>query len=343
MARPRESRRRLKESIGTGSVTLMVVWINYMIVYMIVLHCWHSGKDVRYKYVQAWNHPNLSRKTARSRVCVDDGHRRDLMATCAGSLSLCWTVFGGSKKAMASESVSKSQIQAPNRPTAPTEALVPATQQRLLLEKAAGLAKLLVEECNIAAPSSSSISSSSSSSSRGVDLLDQLKEIFEPPVETPARKTAVSMTRRYKVDEQVLQRAVATKLSGATVRAAMNVYSANLRFGESYMLTATGSTKKELIRQYDGLPDVKLVISADLDLRDLYRNQVQTTIEDIQAELYRSVPDPAEVVALLAEAKKVYGSWFALISENDTREALQLAEAISSSGTEEVKLPEQKF
>jgi hypothetical protein len=126
------------------------------------------------------------------------------------------------------------------------------------------------------------------------------------------------------------------------VRAAMNLYTANLRFGESYILTASPSVKKALIAKYDGLPDVKLVVTADLDLREWYRNLAQTTIEDIQAELYREEPDPAELVVLLEEATQSFGAFFYLISENDIREALQLAGELSS-GTEKVKLPEQKF
>jgi hypothetical protein len=47
--------------------------------------------------------------------------------------------------------------------------------------------------------------------------------LFEQ-VSIHAEKTAVSMTGRYKVDEQMVQRANANKLSGAAVRAAMNTY-----------------------------------------------------------------------------------------------------------------------
>jgi hypothetical protein len=65
----------------------------------------------------------------------------------------------------------------------------------------------------------------------------------------------------------------------------MNVYTANLRFGESYLLTASPEVLKKMIRE-EQLPDVKTVITADLDLRDLYRNRIQTTMEDAQAELY---------------------------------------------------------
>ena len=41
----------------------------------------------------------------------------------------------------------------------------------------------------------------------------------------------------------------------------------------------------------DALPGVKTVITADLDLRDLYRNQIQTAVDDLQAELALNEPD----------------------------------------------------
>jgi hypothetical protein len=58
-----------------------------------------------------------------------------------------------------------------------------------------------------------------------------------------------------------------------------------LCFGESYTVTATLETKKAYIRANDGLPDVKAVITSDLDLRDLYRNELQLKVDDAQAEL----------------------------------------------------------
>jgi hypothetical protein len=284
-------------------------------------------------HVQAWNHPSLPRSISKARVegCPDDDIRRAIMATFAASF--CGTATSTSTSTVDGDgdnesSLTPSQASTSNRPRAPTEALVPATQQRLLLEKAIGLANLLV---------------TSKEQKDSNALLTQLKEIFEPPVPSTARKTSVSMTRRYEADEPVLQRAdVANKMSGAVVRAAMNLYTANLQFGESYVLTASPAVKKALVAKYDGLPAVKQVITADLDLREWYRNLAQTTIEDIQAELYRQEPDPAELVVLLAEATQSFGAFFYLISENDIREALQLAEEISS-GTKKVKLPEQKF
>jgi hypothetical protein len=333
MSRQRESRKETKRArsrFGHGSVSSAIVGL-------VLLALWEKcGVQV-----QAWNHAALPRSISKARVegCPDDVHRRAIIATFAASF--CGTVMGGSERAVAAVSTSTvdgdgdnessltpSQDSTSNRPRAPKEALVPVTQQRLLLEKAVGLANLLV---------------TSKEQKDSNTVLNQLKEIFEPLVPSAARKTAISMTQRYEADEPVLQRAdVANKMSGVVVRAAMNLYTANLQFGGSYILTASPSVKKALVTKYDGLPAVKQVITADLDLREWYRNLAQTTIEDIQAELYRQEPDPAELVVLLAEATQSFGAFFYLISENDIREALQLAEDISS-GTKKVKLPEQKF
>lgn len=354
MSRPREKMstcsgkaketKRARPRFGLGSPVSSAI----PVVVLVVLALWEKCGVVQ---VQAWNHNHaaLPVRVAKARVDAraDDPHRRAIMATFAGSF--CCAVMGRSEQAVALTTTSTtvegdsdnesyptpSQAPSSNRPRAPIEALVPATQQLLLLEKAVGLANLLWHNTLVGA--------TAKEQKDNQILLDQLKEIFEPPVPSTSRKTAVSMTRRYKVDEETVQRAVANKLSGAAVRAAMNVYTANLQFGESYTLTASPSVKKELIRKYDGLPDVKQVITADLDLRDLYRNQAQTTIEDIQAELYRQEPDPGELVVLMMEATKSFGSWFAAISEKDIREALQLAKEITSSGSGKVKLPEQKF
>jgi len=282
----------------------------------------------------AWSYPTRPKS-------VDCDRRRAILAIgTAGSL---WTALlltsdpvqardeGTEDVSSKGSLTSVGQIPSSNNsPRAPMGALVPATHQRLLLEKAYTLAKQLSESGN-------------NTGNKAV-LLEQLRDIFEPPTQSTAKKTAVSMTRRYKLDAQVLERAVSDTLSGATVRAAMNVYTANLRFGESYVLTASPVDRKRLIRQYDGLPDVKQVITADLDLRDLYRNQVQTTIEDIQAEVYRDEPESQELVALVGQAISAMGSWFAPISSDDIRDALQQEEIIpSSSETIALQLPKQTF
>lgn len=111
------------------------------------------------------------------------------------------------------------------------------------------------------------------------------------------------------------------KLSGKTVRSALNMYTSKLRYGQSYVLTAAPALRKELIRN-DALPDVKAVVTADLDLRDLYRNAMHTAVDDVAAELaLLDRADPDEVRTLLETATSAADAWFALIDEADVRAA----------------------
>ena len=219
-----------------------------------------------------------------------------------------------------------------NRPRAPREALVPATKQRLLLTQCLDLANRMAKD--------------------QAQTLLRLREILDPPEDETVQgrsrqggggfrtsRQAISMTRRYQMDQkQVEEQLSSSRLSGRSIRASMNVYTANLRFGESYVLTASPEIRKQLIRN-DQLPDVRQVITADLDLRDLYRNRVQTLIEDAQAELYkRDGPDPIELQSLLEEASSICDKWFGLISPDDVQEALTLV----NDGVI-IQLPNQKF
>jgi hypothetical protein len=81
------------------------------------------------------------------------------------------------------------------------------------------------------------------------------------------------------------------------------------------VLTADPVVRKQLIRS-DALPNVQTVITADLDLRDLYRNAIQMAVDDIQAELF-SVCDAMEVQTLVSQAQVAMMAWFALIDEAD--------------------------
>lgn len=143
----------------------------------------------------------------------------------------------------------------------------------------------------------------------------RLKELLEPPP---------SDTRINKND-QLKAKQNSKRLSGLAVRGSMNVYTANLRFGESYALTASPEIKKQMIRE-DKLPDVKAVITADLDLRDLYRNQIwmHTLIEDAHAELYSGTPDYTELEDLLKEAFAAFQKWFDWSAPADVEEAVRI-------------------
>ena len=160
----------------------------------------------------------------------------------------------------------------PPRPYAPTEALVPATRVRLLLE-------------SMLDPDTS---------------MQQMQLILQSP---------------YLVSSEI--------------RRAFNTYTANLRFGEAYTLNASGMKRKELIRN-DALPDVKTVITADLDLRDLQRNSILTNVDDLRAEVNYQLrqpttrQDPTEAQRILNDIVDSLTAWFGYIGEEDVRAAVAL-------------------
>ena len=118
------------------------------------------------------------------------------------------------------------------------------------------------------------------------------------------------------------------------IRAALNAYTNNLVFGESYTLTASTEEKKRLIRQYNQLPDVTSVIRSDLDLRDLYRNQILTFMDDAKAELEfqlnnngHAEMDFTELLVILKEAQSSCNKWFEFVPEHDLKEALAVVQS----------------
>jgi hypothetical protein len=110
-------------------------------------------------------------------------------------------------------------------------------------------------------------------------------------------------------------------------RAALNYYTDALQFDSTkYRLTAAPAERSRMIRN-DQLPDINQVVTSDLDLRYLYRNQVLTNMDDVVAELRRDDDecDLGEVVQLLEAATASMGQWLDLIDPNDVRAARTLA------------------
>ena len=204
-----------------------------------------------------------------------------------------------------SSSSSSTPITNDNRPRAPLEALIPATQQRLLIESALEIARQLKEVAT---------ADTDTQTKTNDGYLQQLKEILEPPPSDDDDNSKGRLQKQQAIPNNF------TRLSGRSIRASMNVYTAKLRFGGSYILTASPDIRKKMIRD-EQLPDVKTVIAADLDLRDLYRNQLQTTMEDAQAELYSPNFTAAELVDLLQQASSTCQTWFGFISPQDVQEA----------------------
>ena len=111
-----------------------------------------------------------------------------------------------------------------------------------------------------------------------------------------------------------------------TIRAAFNAYTNNLVFGDAYQLNVQGDAKKNLVRN-NALPDVNAVVVSDLDLRDLYRNQILQNVENAKAELqYQRRTedlDVAEILAYLVAAQTSCNDWFGFIPQADVDAAFE--------------------
>ena len=117
-------------------------------------------------------------------------------------------------------------------------------------------------------------------------------------------------------------------------RAALNFYTSQLNYADYYVLTADRQDKKRMIRN-DQLPSLTSVIASDLDLRDLYRNDFLTSIEDAKAEVSYQIRtaenatgddklDTADVIDLMNQAHTSIVKWFELIAPQDVQEAMEV-------------------
>lgn len=154
---------------------------------------------------------------------------------------------------------------------------------------------------------------------------------FNEPVIDPVSKLRLGFEqwgeqRQWKI---LRDRQLALEKSN-DMRAAFNAYTNNLVFGESYVFTGSSEERKRRIRN-DDLPDVTSVIRSDLDLRDLYRNQVLTAIDDAKAELQYQLTtnepkSAAELTDLVQQAKKSCDEWFRFVPDADVRAAMMAAQ-----------------
>lgn len=127
-----------------------------------------------------------------------------------------------------------------------------------------------------------------------------------------------------------------------SIRAALNAYTNNLVFGDIYQLNVKGDTKKNLVRN-NALPDVNSVVVSDLDLRDLYRNQILENVDNAKAELqYQRKTgdmDIAEILEYLLAAQLACNDWFAFIPKEDVDAA---SEAVMSENAGKVATYKEK-
>ncbi|MGK3737416.1 MAG: hypothetical protein ACI90V_004261 [Bacillariaceae sp.] len=126
------------------------------------------------------------------------------------------------------------------------------------------------------------------------------------------------------------------------LRAAFNFYTQQLEFdSNSYAWTGTAEERKRRIRD-DRIPTPQSVIVSDLDLRDLYRNQLLTALDDVTAEVNyqfrqlqrqkesnpvdntggeKIVVDLTDTVDLMNQVYVVCTKWFDMIDISDVEKA----------------------
>ena len=128
-----------------------------------------------------------------------------------------------------------------------------------------------------------------------------------------------------------LQKAEKKREGENEIRRAFNIYTTNLNFSQNkYQWVGSTEEKSKRIRN-DKLPTTTDVIRSDLDARDLYRNQVQTIVDDARAELiYQKKEssdelqkfDATELVDILKQAQISVDKWFSFIPDRDVKSAL---------------------
>ncbi|CAJ1963691.1 unnamed protein product [Cylindrotheca closterium] len=194
------------------------------------------------------------------------------------------------------------------KPTAPRGALIPALQQRILLEECISSSRSLVQP-------NQEVNDKN-------QILEKLKTIVAP---LPDGTSTLFRQQPIKLGLEAEPFANQQYLQGNVVRVAMNLYTSNLRLENdlpSYTVTDP-AWKKSYIRQNDGLPDIAKVLQADMDLRDLYRNSIVTYLDDASAELYSNDVDFVELNQLLVQAAEQFDLWLGRIDDAEVKVELQ--------------------
>lgn len=141
----------------------------------------------------------------------------------------------------------------------------------------------------------------------------------------------VDAWKRLKRREKALEKS-------SSIREALNAYTDAVTFSsESYLLRVDPATRSSMVRE-DRLPDIKQVITSDMGMRYLYRNQVLTAMDDVRAELEYQLKqqqqkqqqqqspqsfDGRELLDLLGLARDAMDRWLSLVPPSDVREALE--------------------
>jgi hypothetical protein len=232
---------------------------------------------------------------------------------------------------------------------APIELLLPATRVKLYIDKTIDVCesfpadKAALEELKrlLQEPQQFMTSEEVAKSKQYLEIntLDPWNKARQTERENKGASMGIDYTTPYDKFNTAIQqwgdrrqfrtlrgRQLALEQSSA-MRAALNAYTNNLVFGDGYQLNAEGAERKQMIRN-DALPNVQAVVVSDLDLRDLYRNQILQSMDDAKAELEYQLAnsegfDSEEILLCLKNAQSSYQEWFKFIPKDDVDDALK--------------------
>ena len=274
------------------------------------------------------------------------------------SLPLSLLIPPGSSRIAAATTTAGNEEDAKKKPFAPLENLLPAIRVKRSIDTATNLTRSLVATENAEESGGVGGTDRETALARLGDLLLTtpqnyiqrdlplpsgvppkpadlyLKPYRSAPGDLPfqralVRSGDVDAWKRLKRREKALERSSA-------VRAALNAYTDALSYsGESYLLTVDAQTRSRMVRE-DRLPDIKQVITSDMGMRYLYRNQILTAMDDVRAELEYQLNnnnrsgggtdegfDGRELLDLLVLAGDAMDRWLSLVPPADVEEAVR--------------------
>lgn len=239
------------------------------------------------------------------------------------------------------------------KPSAPTSALLPATRAKIWIENSHKIlgdttrdGDKTLEDLNYALTHRPKLFvlqgeepvsriSSSFTAKNGNDDINSNNNAFSSP---GARIGA-------RIQWGMLQSQESKNERENDLRAAFNFYTQQLEFdSNSYAWTGSAEERKRRIRD-DRIPTPRSVIVSDLDLRDLYRNQLLTALDDVTAEVnyqfrqlqqqrlkesntvdntgegQKIVVDLTDTVDLMNQVYVVCTKWFDMIDKSDVEKA----------------------
>jgi hypothetical protein len=241
-----------------------------------------------------------------------------------------------------------SAVAVTKKPFAPIETLLPAARVKRTIDRALSLTNGFVERSNSISDSDKEV------------ILDELKELLLKPqnyvqslqLQGVPAKPADLYLNSYKPMKgdlplqrvliqwgdvqtwKALKKTEKEKERSSEIRAALNAYTDALSFtSDQYLLNVDKTTRSTMVRE-DRLPDVKQVITSDMGVRYLYRNEVLTSMDDVKAELEYQVTNSTssslegqkwtDLLELLQVASNAMDRWFSLIDSKDVQDAIDV-------------------